>query len=164
MGFIVTSRFQFTKLKILSFLVIASSCILMVVSCTEKRLESQVEDLLRVSLPDDATDIQYEKVFESSEFTKPYFAYLQVRLSEEDYLVLVEELELSLQANKNDPIFVYDRLQPNRFSPDWWNPPATNEDPMYAGGEFVAAANHGWIVSIYSNGSAYLKAYEEGMP
>jgi hypothetical protein len=136
----------------------------MVVSCTEKRLESQAEDLLGVSLPDDVFDIQYEKVFESSEFTKPYFAYLQVELSEEDYLELVQELGLSLQANKNDPIFVYDRLRPNRFSPDWWNPPTTTEDTIYAGGEFVAAANHGWIVSMYSNGSAYIKAYEEGTP
>lgn len=138
---------------------------LSLVGCTnaKTRTVSQIEDLLGIEIAEDASDIRYERVFVSSEFTKPYFAYVQMKISKESYLDLVQQLGLGLQVEKNSPVFVMNRLRPNRLSPDWWDPPDITAD-LYAAGDFEAAQNDGWIVSAYYNGSAYVKAFEEGTP
>lgn len=156
---------NFGKLKFRKASLLITILILSLVGCinAKTRTISQVEDILGAKISEDVSDIQYEKVFVSSEFTKPYFVYVQMKISEKSYLDLVRQLEISLQAEKNNPIFVMDRLRPNRLSPDWWNPPDITAT-LYAGGDFKAAQNDGWIVSAYYNGNAYVKAFEGGTP
>jgi hypothetical protein len=88
-----------------------------------------------------------------------------MEMPEESYTDIAQQLDLDLHLEAEGPkLFLNNRVDQERYSPDWWSSPLKDYDNLAADGQFIAAQHEGWIVSVFENGVVYIKIFEYGDP
>lgn len=122
--------------------------------------KSKIEATLMVRLPNDAVDLNFNRVNPSPDLALS-FAYIRLRCSEQSYQALVKELGLQTVASNGDrmtyPISEGDwRLLPGAPSIPWWNTgtdtPPNAASRSYPDGNLVMKYERGTVYAVRVSG------------
>jgi hypothetical protein len=119
----------------------------------------QVQQILGVALPETIDDLKYYKHQPDIAF-RWYTAYIRFKASEEVYLQLMEQMEMTFIAKDTETIYRY--YWPGQWKADpkldleWWNPKL--ETPKNAAAKDFGT--EGWILATYEQGYVFITAFD----